>query len=108
MPFKVYPKLPINFSPKSFITADIFVIAIVSLLAFGLGHFVSLGSSEFVEAAPISTELISLPGYALLSLMRSLIALGISFAFAIIYGTIAARNERNERIMIPFVDVLQS
>jgi NitT/TauT family transport system permease protein len=88
--------------------ADALVVGIVCVVGFGLLYFVDTGSAPFVAEVEISTSLAALPGYALLSLMRSLLALGISYAFAIAYGTLAARNERWERVMIPMLDVLQS
>ena len=78
------------------------------LVGLALAHFVAVGSAPFSETVPISSDLTHLPEYAGLSLIRSLIALVISYSFAIAYGTIAARNERNERLMIPMLDVLQS
>lgn len=88
--------------------ADALVIAMVCVVGFGILYFVDTGNAPFVAEVPISTDLRALPGYALLSLTRSLIALAISYTFAIAYGTIAARDPRSERILIPMLDVLQS
>ena len=50
----------------------------------------------------------SLPGYAALSLGRGFAAYALSLAFMLIYGTIAARVPRAERLMMPALDVFQS
>jgi NitT/TauT family transport system permease protein len=45
---------------------------------------------------------------ALWSMGRMLAAYGISLLFAIVYGVVAGRSKRAERVMIPLLDVLQS
>ncbi len=50
----------------------------------------------------------ALPGYAALSLGRGFAAYFLSLAFALVYGTIAARVPRAERLMMPALDVFQS
>lgn len=92
----------------SYLAAELLTLGVVILVGLGLAHFVAVGSAPFSETVPVSAELHHLPEYAGLSLTRSLIALIISYTFAILYGTVAARNERNERLMIPMLDVLQS
>jgi NitT/TauT family transport system permease protein len=99
---------PKRIESGSYLLADILTIGLVVILSFGLAYFARVGNAPFVEEVPISTSLTALPAYALLSLVRSLIALAISYVFALSYGTIAARNPRYERVMIPMLDVLQS
>ncbi|MFM7071698.1 MAG: ABC transporter permease [Planctomycetota bacterium] len=50
----------------------------------------------------------ALPGYAALSLGRGFAAYLLSLAFTLIYGTIAVRVPRAERLMMPALDVFQS
>jgi NitT/TauT family transport system permease protein len=59
-------------------------------------------------SAEISRSLGALPAYAGYSLLRITIAYGLSLAFALAYGYIAANNARAERFMLPLLDVLQS
>ena len=92
----------------SYLAAELLTLGLVILVGIGLAHFVAAGSEPFTEVVEVSSDLRMLPHYAGLSLIRSLIALSISYCFSILYGTIAARNENNERIMIPMLDVLQS
>jgi len=62
----------------------------------------------FRASAEISRNLWALPAYAGYSLLRIIIAYGLSLAFTLVYGYIAAYNPRAERFMIPLLDVLQS
>ncbi|MGC8496727.1 MAG: ABC transporter permease subunit [Thermoplasmata archaeon] len=73
----------------------LFYVIFVILLAF----FFSLFSIK-----DDSTVLL----YALYSFSRMLAAYILSFAFSVVYGFYAARSKRNERIMIPILDILQS
>jgi NitT/TauT family transport system permease protein len=63
---------------------------------------------------PVSTQAkidlhpAALPKYALYSVLRITIAYGLSLAFTLIYGYIAAYNRKAERFMIPLLDTLQS
>ena len=56
----------------------------------------------------ISQDPRSLPLYALYSLVRILVAYGLSLIFALLYGYIAANSKRAEMVMIPLLDILQS
>lgn len=56
----------------------------------------------------ISLSISNLPQYALRSTSRILIGLIISIIISIIYALIAAKNERLRKIMIPFIDIMQS
>jgi NitT/TauT family transport system permease protein len=78
---------------------------------------IALGSTGFHQAlAPLSslqTQAISLdpsalPGYALRTILRMLGAMLASLAFTLIYGTLAAKNRRAEKVLIPILDILQS
>ena len=87
---------------------DIAVFAAVFAAIFGL---YSIGRSWFgpvkVEAE-ISQNPRSLPLYALYSLVRILVAYGLSLIFALVYGYAAAKSKRAEMILIPLLDILQS
>jgi NitT/TauT family transport system permease protein len=62
----------------------------------------------FTPEVEISRSLLALPAYAGYSLLRITIAYVLSLAFALVYGYVAASNQRLERFMIPLLDVLQS
>ncbi|WP_448602807.1 ABC transporter permease [Thermoleptolyngbya sp.] len=73
-----------------------------------------LGADMMVRFAPpeVSPEIDldprNLPYYAGRSTLRMFIALVFSTLFTLVYGYIAARSRRAERIMIPLLDILQS
>src|SRR6202035_146202 len=62
----------------------------------------------FTPTVEISRSIWALPVYASYSLLRIAIAYGMSLAFTLVYGYVAAYNPRAERFMIPLLDVLQS
>jgi NitT/TauT family transport system permease protein len=62
----------------------------------------------FTPSVEISQSPLALPAYAGLSLLRITLAYGLSLAFALVYGYVAAYNAKAERFMIPLLDVLQS
>lgn len=93
---------------SAFLRADIAVIIIVIVLGMGFADFFSSGNSPYLEKVDINTSISSLPSYSMLSFVRSLIALVLSYIFAVIYGTLAANNKSFEKILVPMLDVLQS
>jgi len=56
----------------------------------------------------ISLSPLALPGYALRTVLRMLVALLISLLFTFIYATLAAKSRRAGMVLIPLLDVLQS
>ncbi|PIZ04670.1 MAG: sulfonate ABC transporter permease [Gammaproteobacteria bacterium CG_4_10_14_0_8_um_filter_38_16] len=86
--------------------ALILVLAVIVLLVLGAGEMV--GHYQIGEEIPISLNPDNLPYYALRSVMRILIALACSVIFTFTVGTLAAKNKRAERILIPMIDILQS
>jgi len=62
----------------------------------------------FTPVVEISRSPWALPAYAGFSLLRISAAYGLSLAFTLVYGYVAAYNPKAERFMIPLLDVLQS
>src|SRR5215469_15110173 len=56
----------------------------------------------------LEVQISNLPYYAFCSFYRMLAAYILSLIFAVSYGMAAARSLRNERIMIPAIDIAQS
>ncbi|MFE3187438.1 ABC transporter permease [Nocardia sp. NPDC059240] len=56
----------------------------------------------------VSTDPGELPYYAARSLLRMLLALGLSILFTFVYATAAARLPRAEKVLLPLLDILQS
>lgn len=60
------------------------------------------------QPIPISLDPRYLPGYAIRTVSRMLIALVCSLLFTFIFATWAAKSRRAERIIIPVIDICQS
>jgi NitT/TauT family transport system permease protein len=63
--------------------------------------------------ADLQTEVISLdsanlPEYALRTTLRMLAAMVASLLFTLVYGTLAAKSRRAEKLLVPMLDILQS
>jgi len=94
-----------------FSAVDVLVGAgIIGLLyaALRLGLAMNAPIAPSHVATTVSTDPVHLPGYALRSLARMFIALGLSVGFTFVYGTAAARSRRAEKILLPALDILQS
>ena len=82
-------------------------LALLALLA-------RLGSDALVRFVPpndvpsVSLDARYLPYYAARSTLRMFLALGASLLFTWIYGYVAAKSRRAERVLIPLLDILQS
>ncbi|HLG90463.1 MAG TPA: ABC transporter permease subunit [Alphaproteobacteria bacterium] len=83
-------------------------------LLFGLLALLVVGASgmakpfDFGKQEPISLGVAILPYYALRTVLRMFIALGVSFAFTLVYAAAAAKSRMAEKILIPILDILQS
>ena len=84
------------------------------IILAGLALFYGLLSFARYWMGPVSTQAeiqlhpAALPKYALYSVLRITIAYGFSLVFTLIYGYIAAYNQKAEQFMIPLLDTLQS
>lgn len=86
--------------------AIILILSIIGLLvltATGMARPYHIG-----QQMPIELNISYLPSYALHSVFRMLIALGVSLIFTFVIGAWAAKSRYAERILIPTIDVLQS
>ena len=84
----------------------VFVLAVISLFAWNAKQMTT--PYEIGQIIPISLEPAVLPIYAGRTVVRMLIAMGVSLLFTFIFGTWAAKSYRAERLIIPLIDVLQS
>ncbi|HTP38090.1 MAG TPA: ABC transporter permease subunit [Steroidobacteraceae bacterium] len=82
------------------------VIGVLALLADGSRGV--MGSLSALQQAPISLDPRALPGYAVRTTLRMLVALLLSLVFTFTYATWAAKSERAARILLPLLDILQS
>jgi NitT/TauT family transport system permease protein len=84
------------------------------LLILGLLVFFSEASRHLfapltdLERSPTTLNPANLPEYAARTTLRMLIAMALSLLFTFTYATLAAKNKRAERILVPLLDILQS
>jgi NitT/TauT family transport system permease protein len=88
------------------IVALLFALGIIALLAWDAKQMSA--PYHLGQVIPISLEPRYLPGYALRTVLRMLIALCFSLLFTFIFGTWAAKNRRAGQIIIPIIDICQS
>jgi NitT/TauT family transport system permease protein len=88
--------------------------ALAALLVLGFIVLFADASRTLIEPLsslmrqPLSLDPWNLPGYALRTSMRMLIALAISLGFTLTYATWAAKSQRAGTLLIPLLDILQS
>ena len=89
---------------------DLLLLVIVIFGLFFLGRAGQAMATPYAlgQSLPITLEPSALPFYASRTVLRMFIALGFSLLFTLIVGTLAAKNKRAERIIIPMIDVLQA
>lgn len=88
------------------VIALMLVLAVISALAWNARQMTvpyALG-----QMIPVSLDPIHLPGYALRTVTRMLIALFFSLLFTFIFGTWAAKSPRARLLIIPVIDICQS
>lgn len=87
---------------------------VILLLLFGLLAALVWGSQQMAapyqlgSSIPISLSPSMLPGYAISTVIRMAIALFFSLLFTFTVATLAAKNERAEKFILPFIDIMQS
>ena len=96
--------------PRIFSRWDI----VAFLLILGLLAFFAEASRHLLQPLvelqhkPVSLDPANLPEYAARTTLRMLIAMVLSLLFTFTYATLAAKNKRAERLLIPLLDILQS
>ncbi len=88
------------------IVALILVIGAMVTIVYG-GKQTTLPLSA-LDVAPVSLDPANLPGYALRTTMRMLLAMVCSLVFTFVYAALAAKSRRAEMVLIPLLDILQS
>ena len=81
-----------------------------------LGFIIAFADASRYLVHPLSSitghdlklNLADLPGYAVRTALRMLIALGVSLAFTFTYATWAAKSPRAGSLLVPLLDILQS
>lgn len=98
---------PIPLSSAFFIS-DFAVLGLIVAFIYGLTTFGHQWQASYNPDYKIDLDLAALPVYSLFSALRGLVAYVISLTFTIIVGYWAAKSERAEKYILPFLDIMQS
>ncbi len=85
-----------------------FPLILCLIALFVTGFHQTLQPIASLKTEVISLDPIMLPEYALRTTLRMLVAMLAALLFTLVYGTLAARSRRAEKILIPVLDILQS
>ncbi len=99
--------IPRGFVPNRW---DLLALPLILSLLFlfgGAAHQMALPIAA-PQAVGLSLNPSHLPGYALRTTLRMLVAMAASLLFTFTYATAAAKSRRAELILVPVLDVLQS
>jgi NitT/TauT family transport system permease protein len=89
------------------ILGDAAAVALVIAVLYGCVRL-ALDAPSVIQGPSLSLDPAVLPFYAVLSTLRMMAAYGLSLAFSLVYGYMAATRRRAEKLMMPLLDVLQS
>lgn len=87
---------------------DLLVLTLMGALLGALVMFGRQVTAPYEQKTVIDLSFASLPKYTFFSLCRGFAAYALSLAFTLVYGTVAAHNQRAEKVLIPALDVLQA
>jgi NitT/TauT family transport system permease protein len=109
-PTRILGKGPWSLLPSQTwsLLTDFFIFGLGLSLFYFIMVLARTWFGPFNPRVEISRNPAMLPVYAAYSLMRILAAYALSLSFTLVYGYVAAYNERAERFMIPLLDILQS
>ncbi|VVD81290.1 ABC transporter permease [Pandoraea cepalis] len=85
-----------------------FPIIIGFLMVSSSGIRQTLAPLANLQTEVISLDPANLPEYALRTTLRMLAAMVASLVFTLVYGTLAAKSRRAEKLLVPMLDILQS
>src|SRR6266581_6929234 len=88
--------------------ADVIILAAVAGAVGTVVAFAREFQAPFLQVVQIDLRAAALPKYTVYSLMRGVLALAVSFVFALVFGYSAARSRIAERLLLPLLDILQS
>ena len=88
--------------------ADVAILCLLGGAIAALVAFAREFEAPFRQAVQIDLCPSALPRYTLYSLARGVIALAISYLFALGFGWAAAKSRAAERVLLPMLDILQS
>jgi NitT/TauT family transport system permease protein len=90
------------------LAGDTLVFLFIIGLIYGVVTFGRQWNAEYNPSYQIDLSLSRLPLYATFSALRGFLAYVVSLAFTLVIGYRAAKSPRAEKLIIPFLDVMQS
>ena len=78
------------------------------LLFFSITARETWAPIETLQSEVISLDPANLPEYAMRTTLRMLAAMVAALIFTLLYGTLAAKSRRAEKLLVPVLDILQS
>ncbi len=90
---------------------EYFIVPVIPLGFYLLTQIPVLGPSlHAIYSYPYTADLFQLnwDNFILRTMIRMILAYGLSVAFALVYGITAAMSKRAEQVLIPILDILQS
>ncbi|BFT62738.1 ABC transporter permease subunit [Pseudomonas moorei] len=78
------------------------------LLFFSIAARETWAPMSTLQGEVISLDPTNLPEYAMRTTLRMLAAMAASLVFTLLYGTLAAKSRRAEKVLVPVLDILQS
>ncbi|CAH2809829.1 MAG: ABC transporter, permease protein (cluster 10, nitrate/sulfonate/bicarbonate) / ABC transporter, permease protein (cluster 10, nitrate/sulfonate/bicarbonate), partial [uncultured Caballeronia sp.] len=82
------------------------IICLIAMAAIGFHQ--TMAPMATLKTQVISLDPANLPEYALRTTLRMLAAMVASLVFTLVYGTLAAKSRRAEKVLVPILDILQS
>src|SRR6266550_936385 len=107
-PARVIRALAPPFGLRGVGPTDLVIVAVVAGAAGAVVAFAREFQAPFLQVVQIDLRAAAVPKYTLYSLMRGVLALSVSFLFALLFGYAAARSRAAERLLLPVLDILQS
>src|SRR5213593_3420023 len=104
-------RLPLALTPPPLRRLGLADVVMLCLLGGAIATVVAFArefQAPFLQAVRIDLRPVALPKYTLFSLSRGVIALLISYVFALGFGWTAAKSRAAERLLLPLLDILQS
>src|SRR5476651_2755963 len=82
------------------------IICVLALTVVGFHE--TLAPISTLQTQAISLDPANLPEYAMRTTLRMLAAMVAALVFTLLYGTLAAKSRRAEKLLVPVLDILQS
>lgn len=85
-----------------------FPLILCAIVLGNTGFDQTMAPLSSLQSQAISLDPSHLPMYALRTIMRMLAAMIASLLFTLVYGSLAAKSRRAEKVLVPILDILQS